>query len=174
MDSNDSISVIYTPISNPSLECILLDNSIIQLERYNKIQVERYEKYLNECKVCKRSFICDNLRFDICSDACRKQAAQESKLQRQSDPVVAEIESVLANTRSHWTRRLAKIKKSPEWSTDQIEKYKNAMRAFQEEATSLRKEHKQGNLSTKEFTDWLFMQQELAESVYQELMVTRR
>ncbi len=114
------------------------------------------------------------MSFELCSDECREKAVQESKVQRSQNSDNAEIDSLLAATRSHWTRRLAKIKKSPEWSAENVQKFEEAIRTFRKEATSLRTKHKHGELPTSEFTNWLFMQQRKAESVLQELMVTKR
>ena len=168
-DYSDSISVTYTTNTEPSLECILVDNSIIPLERYYKSQIEKYTKYIVECKICKKPFLADNLRFELCSDECRKQAVEESKLQRKEKSITEEIEPLRAATRSHWTRRLDKINKSPEWSAEKVQNYKNAMQDFRKEATSLRNKYKHGKLTTKEFTDWLFLQQEKAEDTLQNM-----
>lgn len=174
IDSIDGISITYTTNAEPSLECILVDNSLIPLERFYSSQIEKYTKYIIECKICKKPFIADTLRFELCSDECRAQAIEESKLQRMKDPTTSEIELLLSATRSFWNRRLNKIKRSPKCSAEKVQDYEKAMQTFRKDATSLHREHKQGTCTTKEFTDWLFMQQGKAESVYQELMVTKR
>lgn len=170
----DKISITYTTDTNPSVECLLVDNSIIPLERYYKSQIEKYTKYIIECKSCKKLFMADTLRFELCSDACREQAIIDNNSQRMEDPTTAETEARLANARAHWNNRLRKIKDSPEWTKERIEKFKEEKAKFQKEATDMRQKNKTGEITTKEFYDWLFRQQEKAETVLQELMVTKR
>ena len=174
----DCVSVIYTPmrrliseyISNPPVQCLLLENSLLPLTAHYKTQIQLQPKYLIQCRMCETLYIRDDLRSDLCSDACRAKAAQENNARRMEDPVTADIEKNLNNVRGHWTRRLKNIKESPDWTAEKVEMYVRAFRTFQKESKDMRQKHKDGKITLKEYKDWLFAQQERANDVMQELL----
>jgi len=173
----DCVSVMYTPmrrliseyISNPSVQCLLLENSLLPLTAHYKTQIQLQPKYLIQCRMCNTLFLRKDLRSDLCSDACKAKAVEENNARRMEDSVTADIEKTLNNVRGHWTRRLQRIKESPDWTDEKVEIYAQAFRVFKQEAIVMRQKHKDGKITLKEYKDWLFEQQEKARSVQEEI-----
>ena len=177
LEIEDCVSVMYTPmrrliseyISNPPVQCLLLEDSLLPLTAHYKTQIQLQPKYLIQCRMCETLYIRDDLRSDICSDACRAKAAQENNARRMEDPVTADIEKNLNNVRGHWTRRLKNMKESPDCTTEKVEMYVQAFSTFKRTAIEMRQKHKDGTITLKAYKDWLFEQQEKARSVQEEI-----
>ena len=177
LEIEDCVSVLYTPmrrliseyISNPPVQCLLLEDSLLPLTAHYKTQIQLQPKYLIQCRMCETLYIRDDLRSDLCSDDCRAKAAQENNARRMEDPVTADIEKNLNNVRGHWTRRLKNMKESPDWTAEKVEMYAQAFRGFKKEAIAMRQKQKDGTITLKAYKDWLFEQQEKARSVQEEI-----
>jgi len=146
-----------------------LENSLLPLTAHYKTQIQLQPKYLIQCRMCNTLFLRKDLRSDLCSDACKAKAVEENNARRMEDSVTADIEKTLNNVRGHWTRRLQRIKESPDWTDEKVEIYAQAFRVFKQEAIVMRQKHKDGKITLKEYKDWLFEQQEKARSVQEEI-----
>lgn len=177
LEIEDCVSVMYTPmrrliseyISNPPVQCLLLEDSLLPLIAHYKTQIQLQPKYLIQCRMCNTLFLRKDLRSDLCSDDCKAKAVEENNARRMEDSVTADIEKTLNNVRGHWTRRLQRIKKSPEWTDEQVEMYAQAFSVFKQESIAMRQKHKDGAITLKAYKDWLFEQQEKARSVQEEI-----
>lgn len=170
--SYDKVQNIYL-ISN-EVECIIVDRSLIPLEKYYINQFNKWTKFLTKCKVCGRYFFSDSLKYELCSQICRDQARKNALTQRKSNEEIASVDRICLNASAHWYNRLKRIKASQEWSSDDIQKYENAKNCFLKEKSNMRKAYKKGEITFTEFRDWLLHQEVEAQEVLETLMVTKR
>ena len=157
-------------VSDGSTKYILIDDSLVPLERFYGERVEIWKKYLVECKVCGKLFMADSLKYTLCSGACKAKSQNETKSRRKNNPETAEIDKILAGANAHWNNRLTKIRKSPEWSEDRALQYRSAMDHFQMEKSKKRQAHKRGEITFNELRDWLLQQEVRAEETLQSLI----
>ena len=64
------------------------------------------------------------------------------------------------------------MKESPEWSSDDIQKYENEKNRFLKEKSKKRKAYKKGEITFGELRDWLLHQEVEAQESLESLMVT--
>lgn len=165
---DDRTRIVFSSLEGYD-ECIFISSSLIPLERFYETKVEKWTKYIIECKVCKRLFMADSLQYEMCSEECKKQSQAQTRDRRKEDPATAEVDKMLAATDAHWDRRLANMKKSPEWSVEEVSKYENARKIFREEKRKRRKLYKCGDISFRELQGWLCEQQNRAERLLQKM-----
>ena len=157
-----------------NIEYIIVDRSLIPLEKYYISQFNKWKKYLICCKVCGRYFFADSLKFELCSQDCRDQARENTLTQRKHNEEIASVDRICLNASAHWYNRLKRMKESPEWSSDDIQKYENEKNRFLKEKSKKRKAYKKGKITFGELQDWLLHQEVEAQDALESLMVTKR
>lgn len=174
MRSYDKEHIIYTPSDSSMQDCIIVDKSLIPLEKYYLSKFDKWKKYIIRCKVCGRLFMADTLKFKLCSDECKKQARLNNLVLRKQDKDTSNVDSICINASAHWYNRLDKIRKSSEWTEEDVQKYVIAKDQFLKEKRKKRRAHKMGKLSFVELRDWLLHQEVAAQEALEALMVTKR
>lgn len=174
MKSYDKEHIIYTPSDSSIQDCIIVDKSLIPLEKYYLSKFDKWKKYIIRCKVCDHLFMADSLRYELCSDECRNQARLSNLALRKQDEDTSAVDQICINASAHWYNRLDKIRKSNEWSEEDIQKYIIAKEHFLQEKRKKRRAYKTGKLSFAELRDWLLHQEVEAQEVLESLMVTKR
>ena len=150
-------------------ECIIIDNSLIPLEKYYISKLEKWRKCLIRCKVCNRLFFADSLRYELCSDECREQMRIDLLALRKKDENISNVDRICTNASAQWYNRLKKIKSSNEYSEEDVKTYSLAKDRFLEKKREKRKAFKKGEITYKELQNWLLHQeveaQEMLESI---------
>lgn len=166
--------MIYS-VSIPSVqECIIVDKSLIPLERYYLTKFDKWKKYIIRCKVCNRLFMANTLRFQLCSAECIEQVRLDNLAKRKENEAVSSVDRICKAARAYWNNRLDRIKVSNEWSCEDVQKYEAAKDNFLDVCREKRKEHKNGNITFDELRNWLLHQEVKAQEVLEALMVTKR
>lgn len=155
-------------------EYLLADQSLIPLEKYYIAQFSKWKKYLTRCKICGRFFFAGSLKFELCSQSCRDQARENTLTFRKQNEEVTAVDRICLNANAYWYNRLTRMKKSQEWSLDDINKYENEKDRFLKEKRAKRKAYKKGEITFGELRDWLLHQEVVAQEVLDSLMVTKR
>ena len=156
-------------MKNENAECLLVDDSLIPLERFYESKIEKWTKYIIQCKLCGKYFIADSMQYKLCSEACKQEAQKKTRESRKEDDGIAKIDKALAAANGHWNSRWTRIRKSLEWSNDLVSQYRAAMVQFQEEKRKMSRAYRKGEITCGELLDWLYQQQEEAERILQEL-----
>ena len=168
LEHADRIRVIYSSVEGYD-ECLILQDSLVPLERFYMTKMDKWTKYIVRCKVCGKCFAADSLQYELCSEVCKKSAQRSARERRKEDASTMEVEKLLAVAYAHWYNRLRKIKESPEWSSEEELQYQGKMERFREEKRRQRKLYINGDISINELRSWLAQQQEVAEQVLQEM-----
>lgn len=172
--SYDREQIIYTASGSPQQECIIVDRSLIPLEKYYLSKFDKWKKYIIRCKVCNRLFMADSLRYKLCSAECKEQARLDNLAERKKDETTSAVDCICKAASAHWYNRLYRIRESNEWSATAIQEFENHKNYFLKEKTKMRKAHKNGEITFSELRDWLLHQEVEAQSVLESLMVTKR
>ena len=151
------------------VDYIIVDKSLIPLEKYYIAQFVRWPKYLICCKQCGQFFFANSLKYELCSQDCRDQARKKVLAHRKDDEETASIDRMCLNASAHWYNRLKKIKESNEWGEEAIQKYEAEKDRFLKEKRNKRKAYKSGEISFAELRDWLLHQEVVAQTVLESL-----
>ena len=155
-------------------EYILVDKSLIPLEKYYIAQFNKWAKYLISCKICGRFFFADSLKRELCSQDCRDQARKNMLAQRKANEETASIDRICLNAAAHWYNRLRKMRESDEYGEEDIRKYEAEKDEFLKDRRKKRKAYKVGEISYAELRDWLLYQEVVAQTALESIKVTQR
>lgn len=164
---------IYRIKNVPNLECIIVSQSLIPLEKWYLFKFEKWKKYVIRCKRCNRLFLADNLKHKLCSDNCRHQSRISNLALRKENEDISKVDKICLNAGAHWYNRLAKIKASGEWSEYDIQEYEEAKNNFLAKRRKKRREYKMGKISFYELRDWLLKQEVEAQNTMDSLRMRR-
>ena len=174
LKSCDKEQTIYH-IKNPrDVEFVMVDRSLIPLEKYYITQFSKWTKYLICCKNCGRIFFADSLKYELCSQECRDQTRKNILHKRKNNEEVAQVDRICLNASAHWYNRLKKIKASNECSEEDVHKYEMEKDRFLKDKIQKRKAYKKGKITFAELRDWLLHQEVEAQAALESLMATRR
>lgn len=171
---SDKISSIYTSLGEDNLECIVVDRSLFPIKKYYADRLKNWKKVIMRCKMCGRLFIADNRSCKYCNDGCKKSARDKSLVRRSETGDTAEVDQMCRTANAYWSNRRAKIRKSPEWTADEVHAYEDAMKQFQKEKKDKRRQHKEGKITLSELKNWLAEQSIEAEKALIAIKVTQR
>ena len=160
---------IYHLTGAVDLEYIVVDRSLIPLEKYYISQFSKWSKYLISCRVCGRHFFADTLKYELCSQECREQARKNVLARRKDDEETASIDRICLNAAAHWYNRLKKMRESNEYGEVDVQKYEAAKNQFLKDRRTKRKAYKSGKISFAELRDWLLYQEVEAQTVLESL-----
>jgi len=161
--SADREQSLHSPKKKPDQEYIIVERSLIPIEKYYTSQFEKWNKYVIECKVCKKYFLADSLKYELCSPECREIARVENRAKRKEDIDAAEVERICTNANASWNNRLTKMKKSGLYPEEVLRKYEIAKEHFQLEKRKKRQDYKKGKISFAELQSWLLRQEAKAQ-----------
>jgi len=160
--TEDKQSTTHTSLGKDNLECIIVTDSLIPIKRFYANRISMMKKHVMKCEICGAFYIANNEKFQYCSDECRKIARKDSLNQRAKIGNTAEIDRLCSDANAHWANRRSKIRKSPEWTAEEVLIYEEQVKAFQTEKREMRKKHKAGQITFSELQDWLIKQHDKA------------
>jgi hypothetical protein len=164
----DRMSLIYS-LKKDTTECLFIEDSLVPIERLYKDKLEKWTKYIIQCKLCGKYFMADSLQHKLCSESCKREAQKNTRESRKEDEGITKAEKAMAATNGRWNSRLRKMRESPEWSKEEVSQYHFAMKEFQKEKRKMSSAYRKGRITYGELLDWLCQQQEEAERVFQEM-----
>lgn len=170
----DKESVLYTSLGRDRLECITVGASLIPLKKYYADQISKWKKYIMQCEHCGKFFMADNQHYKYCSDVCKQQVREINLAQRREHETTVAVDKLCTTANAYWNNRRRKIRKSNEWSEDDVRKYEIAMEKFQAEKVEMRKKFKHGTITFGELKNWLAAQQRKADEALMTIKVTER
>lgn len=161
-------------LNENNIEYILVDRSLIPLEKYYITQFSKWKKYLIQCKNCGRFFFADSRKYELCSQGCRDQARRNMLNGRKDNIDTMTVDRLCLNASAHWYNRLKKMKASNRYSEDDVLCFENAKNRFLKGKSKMRMDYKKGKITFSELQDWLLHQEVEAQAVFESLMVTKR
>ena len=92
---------------------------------------------------------------------------------REHETTVA-VDKLCTTANAYWNNRSRKIRKTNEWSEEDVRKYEIAIEKFQAEKVEVRKNFKHGTNIFRELKNWLAAQQRKADEALETIKVAER
>ncbi len=156
---------LWYPDKLRSSECVAAYNSFFPLVTYYRNRLNDWGLHLCRCRVCWGIFLADSLRYELCSDKCRKTQALENK--RVFDERAREnlYDLRYKNERQNWQNKINRAKKTPRFPPEILEQMQAAFTAFKKEALQRKKLVKGNKASLEEFSSWLYPQSRIIDDL---------
>ena len=165
----DSRLELWYPDYQTGLECACAYASFYPAMIYYLNRLKDWGLYFRQCKVCSRFFLAKSLRYELCSEKCRK--AQSLQNKRDFDERAREnnYDLLYKNECQNWRNKINKAKKTDGFPDERLEEMKNAFDTLKKEALQRKKQIRTGESSAKEFMDWLYQQNNIIVRLTEEL-----
>lgn len=157
-----------------NVDCIIVQDSLLPIKKFYADKIRTMKKHIMKCELCSQFYIADSEKFQYCGDKCKAMARRRSLEQRREIGLTAEIDRLCNDAYAHWNNRLTKIRKSLEWSAEEVQMFVDKKEAFQKKKTEMRKKHKTGEITFSELRDWLIKQSIEADNALVAIKVTQR
>lgn len=162
---------VYKGQQRNSLEYIVADDSLVPLRLYYIQKLEMWRKSIIQCKCCGKFFIASNLRFKLCSQACRKDMELRNRKERLSHVPTKEIDKLCNRENNYWYRRWKLAMESGQWTEDALDQFQSRRFRFQDEKIKKRQQYDMGKITFLELCDWFRKQRDVVDEIMKSQMV---
>lgn len=149
---------LWYPDRRDMTECVSAYHSFYPLLIYYMNRLSEWGLNFCKCKVCGRVFLAQSLRYELCSDKCRKQQALQNKREFDERARENNYDLLYKNECQNWRNKINKAKRTAGFPVGRLEEMQTAFETFKKEALQRKKAVKEKTASPKEFTDWLYQQ----------------
>jgi len=149
---------LWYPTGTPEPECIIAHDSILPVINFYHNRLLAAGLNIRKCKVCGKYFLAESLKYEICSEKCRKEQGKIKKREFDARAVENSYDRTYKNECQHWRNIIHRAEKSADTSPEKISEMKTAFEAFKNEALKKKSAVKKGQSSAKEFEDWIIVQ----------------
>lgn len=156
------------------VEYIVADSSLVPLRLYYIDKLEQWGKNIIQCKCCKEYFIASTLRYQLCSQSCKKEMELRNRKARLANITTKEIDKLCNRENTYWYLRWKKAKGSDDWSEDALERFQSRRFHFQDEKRQKRQQYDMGKITFAELNDWFREQRDVVDEIMRTKMVTQR
>ncbi len=152
---------LWFPDSERRMECVAAYDSFLPLITYYLNRLNDWGLYFRQCKVCGKSFLAKSLRYELCSDRCRKKQALQNKREFDERARENDYDHQYKNECQGWRNVLNKAKKTPGFPSERLERMQEAFADFKKEALRRKTLVKNRKSSPEEFRDWIVVQKSI-------------
>lgn len=149
---------LWFPERRRDMECVTAYASFYPLIIYYLNRLNDWGLCFRKCKVCGKYFLAKSLRYELCSDKCRKKQSLQNKREFDKRAKENNYDLLYKNECQNWRNKINKAKKTAGFPTARLEEMQAAFEVFRKEALQRKKAVKDKTTSPKEFTDWLYQQ----------------
>ena len=149
---------LWYPTGTSEPECIIAHDSILPIINFYHSRLLSAGLNIRKCKVCGKHFLAESLKYELCSEKCRKEQGKIKKREFDARAVENNYDRTYKNECQHWRNIIHKAEKSAETSPEQLSKMKSAFEDFKAAALKRKTSVKNGQSSQKEFEDWILVQ----------------
>ena len=150
-------------------ECVSAYHSLYPLLIYYMNRLSEWGLNFCKCKVCGKVFLAQSLRYELCSDKCRKQQALQNKREFDERAKDNDYDHQYKNECQGWRNVLNKAKKTPGFPPERLAAMQAAFESFKKEALRRKTLVKNGQSSLKEFRDWIVRQKSIILDLMEEM-----
>lgn len=158
---------LWYPDSRRDMECVAAYASFYPLITYYLNRLNDWGLCFRKCKICGKVFLARSLRYELCSEKCRKKQSLQNKRDFDERARENNYDLLYKNECQSWRNQINRAKKLPDFPADRLAAMQSAFEAFKKEALKRKQEVKTGKASPKNFMNWLYSQRnvimELAE-----------
>jgi len=157
-DGESQVELWY-PVNKRPFECVAAVTSFQPLIFYYLHKIEEWKFVFQECKVCCKYFLARSRHYELCSDECRKVQAVQAKREFDERAKEDNLEKYHETAYYYWYNRLRKLKRAKTPDAGRISAVSGAFEIFRKEAVKRKNMVKRGEMELREFSSWLFKQQ---------------
>lgn len=139
-------------------ECISIHDSLYPLLIYYINRLLDWELNFCKCKVCGKIFLAKSLRYELCSEKCRKAQALQNKRDFDARARKNNYDLLYKNETQNWRYKIKVAKANPDFPPERLDEMLAVFEAFKEEAKRRKHAVKEKKSSPKEFSDWILGQ----------------
>lgn len=150
---------LWYPVLKRLFECVVASASFLPVIAYYLHKIDEWGFVFQKCKVCGSDFLARSRHYELCSDECRKKQAVEAKREFDARAKGDNLEQSHERAYYYWYNRLRKLKRAKNPDADKISVVSEAFGVFRKEAVKRKGMARRGEIEPKEYTDWLFKQQ---------------
>ncbi len=111
-----------------------------------------------KCKICGKLFLASSLRYELCSEKCKKKQALQNKREFDERARENNYDLYYKNACQGWRNKINKVKKMDGFPPDRLTEIQSAFESFKKEALQRKNAVKKGTASINEFRSWLLQQ----------------
>ncbi len=156
--SSDLRLDLWYPGSQHMVECVSAYASFYPLLIYYMNRLADWGLCFCKCKICGKVFLAKSLRYELCSDKCRKKQSLQNKREFDQRARENSYDLLYKNECQNWRNKINRAKRTAGFPDSQIDKMDMAFSSFKQEALRRKKLVKEGKARPQEFTDWLYQQ----------------
>ena len=149
---------LWYPDNRRTIECVAAYASFYPLVTYYLNRLNDWGLCFRKCKVCEHIFLAKSLRYELCSDKCRKKQALQNKREFDERARENNYDLLYKNECQNWRNKINKARKTTDFPADRLEEMMTAFEAFKKEALQRKKAVKEKLTSPRKFSDWLYQQ----------------
>ena len=149
---------LWYPTGTPEPECVIAHDSILPVINFYHSRLLSAGLNIRKCKVCGKYFLAESLKYELCSEKCRKEQGKIKKREFDARAVENSYDRTYKNECQRWRNIIHRAEKSEDTSPEQLSKMKAAFEDFKTEALKRKTAVKKGQSSPKEFEDWIIIQ----------------
>lgn len=149
---------LWFPDNRRNTECASIYASFYPLITYYLNRLNDWGLCFRKCKVCGKYFLAKSLRYELCSEKCKKAQALQNKREFDERARENNYDLLYKNECQNWRNKINKAKKTAGFPAARLEEMQTAFTAFKKEALQRKKAVKEKAASPKEFMDWLYQQ----------------
>ncbi len=152
---------LWFPDSGRQMECAAAYDSLLPLITYYLNRLHDWGLYFRQCKVCGKFFLAKSLRYELCSDKCRKEQALRNKREFDERARENDYDHQYKNECQGWRNVINKAKKTPGFPDDRLARMLTAFEDFKKEALRRKALVKNRKSSPEEFRNWIVTQKNI-------------
>ena len=149
---------LWYPDQKRTVECVAISSSLYPLIIYYLNRLRDWGLSFRKCKVCGRLFLANSLRYELCSEKCKKKQALQNKREFDERARENNYDLYYKNACQGWRNKINKVKKMDGFPPERLSEIQSAFEAFKKEALQRKKVVKKGTASISDFRSWLLQQ----------------
>lgn len=156
--SEETTLSLWYPDNRRRVECVSMYGSFYPVITYYMNRMSDWKLCFRQCKICGKVFIAPSLRYELCSEKCRKKQSLQNKRDFDERARENNYDRVYKNECQHWRNLINKYKKQADFSQEKLSMMEQAFTKFKREALARKKLVKEKKTSSREFESWIFSQ----------------
>ena len=145
-------------------ECAVVSDSLRPALIYYRQRILDAGMVMRTCSQCGRVFFAPDSRSNLCSERCRKASKKAARKSFDNKSKEEEYEQAYKREYMFWYNRIKKLEKNHA-SKGQLEKAQSALKQFRKEAGERKKQIQNGDLSTRQFMNWMIGQEPVIQEI---------
>lgn len=159
-DSDLRLDLWYPP-KKLQEECVTAYASFYPLLIYYTNRLADWGLCFCKCKICGNLFLATSLRYELCSDKCRKAQGVQNKRDFDSRARSNQYDQIYKNACQNWRNKIKRAEKTPGYPSDKLEQLHTAFNSFKTEALRRKNEVKNKKSTLHEYTEWIYEQNDI-------------